>query len=105
MPCTINLISHGLSSISLYIDNIGVRLLILNIFFVLLSFLSLSLLFFIKIFSEYQIPGWTPIYTLGIFNVLLLSSLFILMLVLIQLGNRNNVKLPPINFYKNFIIK
>ena len=99
-----NLISHGLSSIALYIDIIGVRLLIMNIFLVALSFLSLTILFSIKFFSDYHIPGWTPIYTLGIFNVLLLSSIFILMLVLVQLGNRNNVNLPPNNFFKNFIV-
>lgn len=98
-----NLILHGLSSIALYIDIIVIRLLMLNIFFVVSSFITLISLFFIKFFSSFKIPGWTPIYTLGIFNILLLTSIFTLVLVLIQLANRSNVRLSPKNFYKSFI--
>lgn len=100
-----NLVVHGLSSISVFTDLVIVRLLICNVVAIILAFVALSLLLIVKVFSDYEIPGWTPIYTLGIFNVLFFSLIFTLLLVLIQLNNRNMVKRSPVSFYKYFLLK
>ena len=55
--------------------------------------------------SNYEIPGWTPVYTLGIFNLLIFSTIFTLVLVLVQLGNRNIVKSSPKHFLKILLIE
>ena len=99
-----NLLSHGLSSISIFTDLIIVRLLILNFIAIVFAFLILTSLFSIKVFSDYEIPGWTPIYTLAIFNILFFSLILTLLLVLIQLNNRNLVKKSPGSFYDKFIL-
>ena len=99
-----NLVTHGLSSISIFIDVIIVRLLVFNFLALILSFIVLLSLLFIKVFTNYEIPGWTPIYTLGVFNILIFSLILILLLVLIQLSNRSVVKDSPKAFYQNFIL-
>lgn len=99
-----NLVTHGLSSIAIFIDVIIVRLLVFNFLALVFSFIVLLSLLFVKIFTNYEIPGWTPIYTLGFFNILIFSLIFILLLVLIQLSNRSVVKDSPKVFYKNFIL-
>ena len=99
-----NLVTHGLSSISIFIDIIIVRLLVLNVIAVLISLSTLLSLFLIKVFSSYQIPGWTPVYTLAIFNILIFSLIFTLLLVLIQLNIRSVVKKPPKSYYNDFIL-
>ncbi len=99
-----NLVSHGLSSISIFIDIIIVRLLIVNSIAVLFSFIMLIILLLIKVFSSFQIPGWTPVYTLAIFNILIFSLIFTLLLVLIQLNNRSVLKKSPKSYYRDFIL-
>ena len=99
-----SLTMHGLSSISLYIERLATKLLILNFSLVLISFSSLFVLLIIRTLTSYKIPGWTPVYTLGITNLLFFSLIFILFLVLVLLGNRSVVKKSPKSFYKDFIL-
>ena len=66
-----NLVLHGLSSISVYFDTLSVRILKLSLFGVLVCFLSVLSILYIKLFTESSIPGWASNLILIIFSIIL----------------------------------
>ena len=56
-----NLILHGLSSLSIYLDIIVLRLLKFTFFAILAVFIALFALIYVKYFTDLAIPGWTSL--------------------------------------------
>jgi hypothetical protein len=98
-----SLVLHGLSSISVYFDSLSVRLLKLSLFGILLCFLSVLSILYIKFFTESSIPGWASNLILIIFSIILQFSLVTLIVLLMQLSARKNIKSPSEGIYKEFI--
>ena len=98
-----NLILHGLSSISVYFDFLSVRILKLSLFGVLICFLSMLLVLYIKFFTLLSIPGWASNLILIIFSIILQLSSVTLIVLLMQLSSRKNIKSPTVDIYKDFI--
>jgi len=98
-----NLVLHGLSSISVYFDTLSVRILKLSLFGVLVCFLSVMAVLYIKLFTESSIPGWASNLILIIFSIILQLFSVTLIVLLMQLSARKNIKSPSERIYKEFI--
>lgn len=100
-----NLILHGLSSLSVYIESIIVRILKLNFIVFLLLITSFISVTYIKYFTTLAIPGWAT-YIFGfLFSVLITIGLFSLLIILTHLNSRNKPIVGPLSFYKTLIQK
>lgn len=98
-----NLILHGLSSLSVYIESIIIRVLKLSfLIFIFLIIIGISVLF-TKYFSEYAIPGWATNVFGFILNLLITVILFNLLIILTHLSNRDKPISKPISFFKQII--
>lgn len=98
-----SLVLHGLSSISVYFDSLSVRILKLSLFGVLICFFSVIGVLYIKFFTESSIPGWASNLILIIFSIILQLSSVTLIVLLMQLSSRKNIRTPNTNIYKDFI--
>jgi len=98
-----SLVLHGLSSISVYFDFLSVRILKLSLFGILICFLSVIGVFYIKLFTNSSIPGWASNLILIIFSIILQLSSVTLIVLLMQLSSRKNIKSPTPDIYKDFI--
>lgn len=98
-----SLILHGLSSISVYFDFLSVRILKLSLFGMLVCFLSVLSILYIKFFTDASIPGWASNLILIIFSIILQLSSVTLIVLLMQLSSRKNIKSPSSVIYKEFI--
>lgn len=98
-----SLVLHGLSSISVYFDSLSVRILKLSLFGVLICLASVISVLYIKFFTESSIPGWASNLILIIFSIILQLSSVTLIVLLMQLSSRKNIKSPSERIYKEFI--
>lgn len=98
-----SLILHGLSSISVYFDFLSVRILKLAVFGVALCFLAVISVLYLKLFTTQSIPGWASNLILIIFSIILQLSSVTLIVLLMQLSARKNIKSPSSTIYKEFI--
>lgn len=100
-----SLLTHGLSSISVFSDIVGLRFLIGSIMLFFITLLALCAVFVIRFFTEFSIPGWAT-YSAGlIIQILLLSFMFSIIFIFMTLQGRNISSFLPIRDYHHFIIK
>lgn len=86
----VSLVTHGISSISVYADIVGTRLIISMSVFVSLILMSIIGIVFIKFFTTLAIPGWTS-YTIGILCSILMQAVMLsIVFALMILNNRNS---------------
>lgn len=101
----VSLVTHGLSSISVYGDVVGTRLLILTFGITFLSLTAIFIIIIIRLSTNMAIPGWTS-YMVGLLLVVLMQSMiFSLIFSLIVLGSRNNLNFIPQRDYHYFVLK
>lgn len=98
-----NLILHGLSSISIYINIVTIKLLLFVVFLSCIALSGIFIIFYLKLFTDYTISGWASSLSMTIFNTLIITFLFTFLIVLLQLNNRNVIQISPKDFYKNYI--
>jgi hypothetical protein len=99
----VSLVTHGLSSIAVYGDVVGTRIL-LSTSFLSVVFLSLLLIvLLIRLFTSWGIPGWATyasgLLTLALFQVILIGTAF----SMITLSARNSSNFMPIRDYKYYV--
>ena len=99
-----NLILHGLSSISIYMDVVSVRLLMVAFICSFLVILGLLLILYLAWFTTLPIPGWSSMTGLLLINILAIFILTTFLILLFQLNQKATVKFPPKTFYKDFIL-
>ena len=99
-----NLVLHGLSSISIYLDVVSIRLLMGAFISAVLTVIGLAVVFYIALFTDIPIPGWSSIVVLSLINILAIVILTTFLILLFQLNQKNSVKYPPKTFYKDFIL-
>ena len=99
----VSLIIHGLSSISIQLEVVAVRIMLLSALMGSIIFLAFVSIFIIRLTTNWLVPGWTStslilliLLTVSVFGISLLFCMSILI-------SRNTMKLPPITYYKNFI--
>jgi hypothetical protein len=98
-----SLILHGLSSISVYFDFLSVKILKLALFGIGVCFLSVLGVLYIKWFTDTSVPGWASNLILIILSIILQFSSVTLVVLLMQLSTRKNVKIPTADIYKDFV--
>jgi len=98
-----SLILHGLSSLSVYIESIIIRILKFSILIFILLVVCLFIIVYLKYFTELTIPGWTSFIFSSIFNILVTVLLFNSLIILTHLNSRKQPIARPISFYKDLI--
>lgn len=94
----VSLIQHGISSITVNIDIVSVRLLIFSVILMSLTFVLFCTLLGMRIFTDYTIPGWTSTIAIGLLMILLQSFFFSLLLTFMVLNARVQKNfIPAIN--------
>lgn len=100
-----NLVLHGLSSISVYFDFLSVRILKLSIYGIIACIISVGVILYKKFVTDTAIPGWASSLLFVIFSIILQLSSVTLIVLLMQLSSRKNIKSPSLTIYKDFIEK
>jgi len=100
-----SLVLHGLSAISVFIENISVRL--LNFSFIIIGFSSVVILIVlaIKWFTVLAIPGWASVILSTIIIVLLQGFLLSLFTIFLFLSSQSNRKFIPARHYTDYMGK
>ncbi len=100
----VSLVMHGLSSISVFGDVVGTRLLISSFFLIASSFLALFIVVMVRFATNLAIPGWAT-YTFGLIFVILMQAVMIsLCFIFIILSGRNNFSFLPRRDYPYFVL-
>ena len=98
------LLFHGLASMSVYMDVIVLRLLLISLMAMFLVVICIGTVFYFKIFTDIIAAGWATTTSMGlaiIFVIFFLISFFSLLTLL----NKNlNPILSPKNAYEHFIL-
>lgn len=99
----VSLVTHGLSSIAVYGDIVGTRILLAIVILLMLILFMLVLVFLIKFLTNFAIPGWAT-YVVGLLIILALQLILIATVFsLITLASRNSFSIIPIRDYKYYI--
>lgn len=98
-----NLIIHGLSSFSVYFDLLSLRILKYSAYAISICFISVMYITFQKLFTDTAIPGWASSLILIISGIILQLFSVTLIVLLMQLSSRKNIKAPNTNIYKDFV--
>lgn len=98
-----SLIIHGLSSISVYFDQISIKILRLSLIGIVLCFLSVMYILGEKLFTNYAIPGWASSLILIISGIILQLFSVTLIVLLLQLSTRKNISSPNSKIYLDFL--
>ncbi len=100
----VSLVTHGISSISVYSDVVGIRLLIVISLIIFLIICLLVVIVVIKLFTNLAIPGWTS-YMVGILCSILLQAIMLsIVFVLIVLSTRNSYGFIISQNYQYFVL-
>ena len=86
----VSLVTHGISSISVYADIVGTRLIISISVIVLLILISLAGIVFIKFFTTLAIPGWTSVTIAILCSILMQAVMLSIVFALMILNTRNS---------------
>jgi hypothetical protein len=99
----VDLVSHGLSAISVYGEIIGVRLLVLACLLIIAALAGIAATAVIRLTTTWAIPGWAT-YTMGIMVVMLLLGVMLALLFsFIVLSGRQGSSFLPCRDYGYFI--
>jgi hypothetical protein len=99
----IGLVSHGLSAMSVYSEEIGTRLLALTCALFLVAFVGLLVVMGVRLFTDLAIPGWATTTALGISSLLMNALLLGLAFSFLVLKGRNASTFIPLRDYSYFI--
>lgn len=99
----VDLVSHGLSAISVFSDVVGVRLLVASLVGSLLALIALFVVVAIRLWTNLAIPGWAT-YASGVLIIIMVQ--FITMAIcftFFMLSNRTNLGFVPLRDYSLFV--
>ncbi|WP_044209921.1 glycosyltransferase [Coleofasciculus chthonoplastes] len=100
----VQLVTHGLSAISVYGDIVGVRLLVTSCLLICLSFLSILTVIGIRLLTKLAIPGWSS-YLVGLFFIIFIQGFMLsLVFIFVVLMGRNNIGFIPKRDYHYFVL-
>jgi hypothetical protein len=99
------LIHHGLSSISVFADVVGIRIMLAAGLVMLLLVVLLAVVVGIRLFTELAIPGWASIIA-GVLAVLLFQAFVLLaVFVLVSLYARTVSEVLPGRDYRHYVLR
>ena len=98
-----SLIIHGISSISLYLDVVATRLLLLSLGLIAFCGMVFTVILYYRFFTELAIPGWATYTSIGLVVIVMQNFFSALILVFLVLFYRSQGLFVPIDNYKTFI--
>lgn len=98
-----SLIVHGLNTISVFIETISVRILVLSFVIIIFSLLCILTITCIRLFTPYAISGWASILASSMLVILLQSFLMSLVMIVIFLSSQSQRKLIPAHHYTDYL--
>jgi hypothetical protein len=101
----VDLVSHGLSAISVFGDIVGVRLLIGSLTGSILAAIGIVIVAAIRVFTYRAIPGWAT-YTVGALAIIMIQFITIAAsFTFFMLSSRTNLGFIPLRDYSLFVDK
>jgi glycosyltransferase involved in cell wall biosynthesis len=99
----VSLVVHGLSAIAVYSDVVFTRLVVAMACLIALSIAGMAVVAGIRLFSTMAIPGWST-YAFGmLLLVLVQAATFIVSLIFIVLGSRQQSHIIPRRDYSHYV--
>jgi glycosyltransferase involved in cell wall biosynthesis len=99
----IALVVHGLSAISVYIEILTVRLMLLAVVIILLGIVSFFILLYIKYLTPLAIPGWATNVAIGIVIIMFQTILLLALLAFLALHYRSTKLFIPAKDYQDYL--
>lgn len=90
-----SLVLHGLSSISVHIETVSVRILLSSMVLLLSSVFAISVVVYVKLFTNLAVPGWTSNMVIALILIFLVSLVLSLLLIFIILNSRGQKNFIP----------
>ncbi len=100
-----SLILHGLGAISVHVDVVAVRILIISFLLIVFSLCGMVVVAYIRFFTDVAYPGWATSFVVGLFTILLQAFLVSLFLVFIVLNYRTQKLFIPAEDYKIYVLE
>lgn len=98
-----DLVSHGLSAISVFGDIVGVRILIGALMGSFLASVGIVLVIAVRLFTSWAIPGWAT-YATGVLGVIMIQFITIAAsFTFFVLSSRTNLGFVPLRDYSLFL--
>jgi hypothetical protein len=97
------LLLHGLGAITVFVDFVTARILVLSLLFLALSVLSIAGIISVKMFTQLAIPGWASILSTIITILFIQSFLLTLFTLLLYLSSQSLRQFIPGIHYKDHI--
>ncbi|HOY65562.1 MAG TPA: glycosyltransferase [Candidatus Ozemobacteraceae bacterium] len=99
----VSLVVHGLSSISVFSDQVGARLLLVCLVLMTLAIVGILVVVGVKLFTPLAIPGWATMST-GILGLMLLqASILATFFIFLILNGRNRADFIPCRDFRYFL--
>jgi hypothetical protein len=101
----VSLMIHGLSAISVFGEEVGLRLLLASLLLSIFAGIAICAVVFIRFFTDLAIPGWATS-AFGLLLVLLVQGLLSsLVIVFLILQARSNMAFLPLRDYGFYILE
>lgn len=99
----VSLVTHGLSSIAVYGDIVGTRILLTIVVLLAAFFPLLGVVVIVRLFTDWAIPGWAT-YVIGLLMIFLSQLILIgVTFSMIILSSRNQSNFIPARDYRQFV--
>ncbi len=99
----ISLISHGLSSMSVFVEAVLIRIIIATCIVSAICLVIIAALVAIRMLSLWVTPGWTTTTVIGVVLISIQSFLLSMISVFVVLQGRSTIKISPAKMYGEFI--
>lgn len=101
----LSLVMHGLSSISVYLDVMAIRLIMFTILMMVLAFIGIIIVSGVRFFTDLAIPGWASFSVLGLTIILFQAFLIGIFVTFTILASRMRRNFIPALEYRHFIFR
>ena len=98
------LILHGLSAISVYVDFMAIRLILFSVFLIIITAIGISIVVYIRIFTNLAIPGWATFTGLALSMILFQSLILGLFLLFNVLSLQTHKRIIPAKDYTDYVL-
>lgn len=99
----VSLVTHGLSSIAVYGDIVGTRILLSIVVLLVILLLTLCFVILVRILTDWAIPGWTTyvsgLLIISLLQLVLMGTAFSMLL----LSARNSFSFIPVRDYRYYV--
>lgn len=98
-----SLVLHGLSSVSVHIETVSVRLLVFSLVLMSMGAMAILAVLYLKLFTDKASPGWTTTVVFGAASLIFQTFLIAFLMVFVTLNNRTGRSFVPAVDYKIYI--